>query len=66
MKGLRKARQEKGWSLRKLAEIAGLGVGQCVYRYEREDCMSNPNLVTVVNLADALGLTLDELVNGYE
>lgn len=56
---IRKARLDKGYSILKMAEIAQVTFNT-VYRWEKG--LSYPNVFNLIPIADALGLTLDELV----
>jgi predicted transcriptional regulator len=56
---IRKARLDKGYSILKMAEIAQVTFNT-VYRWEKG--ISYPNVFNLIPIADALGVTLDELV----
>jgi transcriptional regulator with XRE-family HTH domain len=58
-KKLKALRKEKGWSQQKLAEKAGLSIN-AVTKIE-QGLAESPTLKTLVKLADALGVSLDEL-----
>jgi transcriptional regulator with XRE-family HTH domain len=60
LKNLSKIRKEKGWSQEKLAQEAGISYNT-VIKIERGG-IKNPKIETVVKLAKALDVTLDELV----
>lgn len=54
---IRELRKARGWTAKVLAERSGLWVA-AVYRYERN---VTPKLPAMRALADALGVTVDEL-----
>jgi transcriptional regulator with XRE-family HTH domain len=54
-------RDEKGWTPAELAKRAGISC-QALYNYETG--RSEPGTFNATCLADALGVTLDYLVNG--
>ena len=56
---IRKARTERGYSLQRLANKTGLSV-QGIYQYEHG--ISEPRCWCLIALADALNISLDELV----
>ena len=58
-KHIRAARLEKGLSQKELANAAGISENAL---WEHETNRSDPRLETAVLLADALGITLDELI----
>lgn len=49
--------REKGITLRTLEELAGLGTNS-IYRWEE----NNPSVDKVKNVADVLGVTIEELL----
>ena len=57
--GIRKARTERGYSLRRLANKTGLSA-QAIYQYEHG--INEPRCWCLIALADALNISLDELV----
>ena len=56
---IRKARKAKGWTQAQLAWEAGT---QTIYISFYENDRQYPNLMNLISLADALGVTLDDLV----
>ena len=58
-KKLKELRKEKGWSQQKLAEKAGLSFN-AVTKIE-QGLAKHPTLKTLVKIADAFNITLDEL-----
>lgn len=60
LKNLKKCRIEKDWSQEKLAREAGISY-QTVIKIERGG-IKNPKLETLIRLAKALSISLDELV----
>lgn len=56
---IRKARLDKGYTILQLAEVAQVTFNS-VYRWEKG--ISYPNVFNLIPIADALGVTLDELV----
>lgn len=60
LKNLEKLRKQKGWSLEKLAVESNVSYNTLIKIIH--DRISNPKIETVINLADALGVSLDELV----
>lgn len=56
---IRKARTERGYSLRRLANKSGL-TAQAIYQYEHG--INEPRCWCLIALADALNISLDELV----
>lgn len=60
LKNLAKIRKEKGWSQEKLAQEAGISYNTLI-KIERKG-IKNPKIETVIKLAKALGVTLDDLV----
>jgi len=59
-KRLKELRREKGWSQQKLAEKTGLSFN-AVTKIEQR-LAKYPTLKTLLKLADAFGVSLDELV----
>lgn len=57
---LKQLRKKAGWSQQKLAEEAGLSYN--VITKIEQGAAKNPNIQTMVKLADAFGISLDELV----
>jgi transcriptional regulator with XRE-family HTH domain len=53
-------RKQKGWSQEKLAQEAGISYNTLI-KVERNG-IKNPKIETVIKLADALNVSLDELV----
>jgi len=60
LKNLSKIRKEKGWSQEKLAHEAGISYNTLI-KIERNG-IKNPKIETVIKLAAAFGITIDELV----
>lgn len=58
-KKLKDLRKEKGWSQQKLAEKAGLSFN-AVTKIE-QGLAKHPTLKTLIKIADAFGVSLDEL-----
>jgi transcriptional regulator with XRE-family HTH domain len=56
---LKKLRKEKGWSQQKLTEKAGLSYA--VVTKVEQGITTDPALSSLIKIADALGVTLDEL-----
>lgn len=56
---IRKARKDRGYSAQRLANKSGVGK-LTIYKYEYDQ--SQPRLWCLIALADALNITLDELV----
>lgn len=54
------ARTQRGFSQKKLAELAGLSATS-VWYYENNLCM--PNAVYLISIADALEMSMDDLVD---
>lgn len=57
---LRELRKKAGWSQQKLAEKAGLSYN--VITKIEQGAAKNPNIQTIVKLANAFKISLDELV----
>lgn len=62
MKNLRQLRMSKGVSQQKLADLLGISQ-QAVYKYERQKI--EPDIATLIALADYFGTTVDHLI-GHE
>lgn len=60
LKNLVKIRKSKGWSQEKLAAEAEVSYNTLI-KIERGG-INNPTIETVIKFADALGVTIDELV----
>lgn len=60
LKNLVKIRKQKGWSQEKLAVESEISYNTII-KIERGG-IKNPKIGTVIKLADALGITIDELV----
>jgi transcriptional regulator with XRE-family HTH domain len=60
LKNLIMLRKQKGWSQEKLAQEAGISYNTLI-KVERNG-IKNPKIETVIKLADALNVSLDELV----
>jgi len=61
LKNLKKFRTEKGWSQEKLAREAGISY-QTLIKIERGN-IKNPKIETLVKLAKALGLSVENIIN---
>ncbi len=59
-KKLKELRKKSGWSQQKLAEKAGLSYN--VITKVEQGAAKNPNIKTMIKLADAFEISLDELV----
>ena len=59
-KRLKELRKKSGWSQQKLAEKAGLSYN-AITKIEQGSA-KQPTIQTMIKLADAFGVTLDELV----
>jgi len=59
-KKLKQLRKEAGWSQQKLAEKAGLSYN--VITKVEQGAAKNPNIQTMIKLADAFQISIDELV----
>jgi transcriptional regulator with XRE-family HTH domain len=59
-KRLKECRKKKGWTQQKLAERTGLSFNT-ITKIE-QGIGDSPTLKTLVKLADALGISIDELV----
>jgi len=57
---IKQVRKKIGWSQQKLAEKAGLSLA--VITKIEQGVAKRPSIQTMVKLADALGISLDELV----
>lgn len=60
LKNLAKLRRQKGWSQEKLSQEAGISYNTLI-KIERSG-IKNPKIETIVKLANALNVKLDELV----
>jgi len=60
LKNLIKLRKQKGWSQEKLAVESGISYNTII-KIERGG-IKNPKIGTVINLAKALGIKIDDLV----
>ena len=60
LKNLSKIRRDKGWSQEKLAQEARISYNTLI-KIERKG-IENPKIETVIKLATALQVTIDELV----
>ena len=60
LKNLAKIRKQKNWSQEKLAREAGISYNTLI-KIER-DGIKNPKIETVIKLAKALSISIDELV----
>lgn len=60
LKNLKKLRQQKGWSQEKLAKEAGISY-QTLIKIER-GYIKNPRLGTLIKLASALKVSIDDLI----
>ena len=60
LQNLVKLRKQKGWSQEKLATESGISYNTLI-KLERGGIV-NPKIETVIKLADALNVSLDELV----
>lgn len=58
---VRKCREEKGWTMNKLARESGLS---CTAISEIESGEKNPKVNSLEKIADALGITLVEMLSG--
>jgi len=61
LNGLKNLREQKGWTQEKLAQEAGISY-HTVIKIER-GFIKDPRIGTVINLAKALGVSLDKIVN---
>jgi len=59
-KRLKQLRKKIGWSQQKLAEKAGLSYN--VITKIEQDVAKKPTIQTMIKLADAFGISLDDLV----
>lgn len=62
LKNLKKIRIEKGWSQEKLAKEAGISYNTLI-KIER-GAIKNPKIDTIIKIANALGVSIDELIEG--
>ncbi|MCG2700239.1 helix-turn-helix transcriptional regulator [Candidatus Parcubacteria bacterium] len=60
IKNLKKYRTKKGWSQEKLAREAGISYNTLI-KIERGG-IKNPKIETIIKLAKALGISIDDLV----
>ena len=60
LKNLSKIRKDKGWSQEKLSQEAGISYNTLI-KIERNG-IENPKIETVIKLAKALNVSIDELV----
>ena len=60
LKNMVMIRKQKGWSQERLAQEAGISYSTLI-KLERNG-IKNPKIETVIKLADALEVSLDELV----
>ena len=60
LKKLKELRKQKGWSQERLAREANISYHTLI-KLEQKN-IKNPKIETVIKLADALGVSLDELV----
>lgn len=60
LQNLVKLRKQKGWSQERLATVSGISYNTLI-KLERGGIL-NPKIETVIKLAEALGVSLDELV----
>lgn len=63
LKNLVKIRKQKGWSQEKLAVESGISYNTII-KIERGG-IKNPKIETVIKLADAFGVSIDELVERH-
>lgn len=61
MKGLRWIRERRGLTLQQIEDLTGISFNT-ISRYERG--VISPNTDTALKIAQALGVTVDELLNG--
>ncbi|MDD4875041.1 MAG: helix-turn-helix transcriptional regulator [Candidatus Pacebacteria bacterium] len=61
LSNLKRLREQKGWTQEKLAQQSGVSYHTLI-KIER-GTIQDPRIETVANIARALGLSLDELVN---
>jgi len=61
LKNLAKIRKQKGWSQEKLAQEAGISYNTLI-KIERNG-IENPKIETVIKLANALKISVDELLS---
>ncbi len=60
IKNIKRHREKLGWSQQKLAEKAGLSYN-AITKIE-QGAAKNPRMETLIKLADAFNITIDELV----
>ena len=63
LRNLAKLRKQKGWSQEKLAVESGISYNTII-KLERGG-IKNPKIETVVKLADALKVSIDELIDRW-
>ena len=61
MRGLREIRERRGLTLQQMEDITGIALNT-ISRYERG--VISPNAETALKIAQSLGVTVDELLNG--
>ena len=61
MKGLKAIRERRGLTLQQIEDLTGVD-GNTISRYERG--VLSPTSKTALRIAEALGITVDELLNG--
>ena len=61
LKGLRWIRERRGLTLQQIEDLTGISFNT-ISRYERG--VISPNIDTALKIAQALGVTVDELLNG--
>ena len=64
LKNLARIRKDKGWSQEKLAQEAQISYNTLI-KIERNG-IENPKIETVIKLATALGVSIDEMVGMEE
>ena len=64
LKNLSRIRKDKGWSQEKLAQEAQISYNTLI-KIERNG-IENPKIETVIKLATALGVSIDEMVGMEE
>lgn len=60
LKNLKELRKQKGWSQEKLAQESNISYHTLIKLEQKS--IKNPKIETVIKLADALEVSLDELV----
>ena len=61
LKNLSRIRKQKGWSQEKLAQEADISYNTLI-KIERNG-IKNPKIETVIKIANALDITIDELID---